>query len=113
MGGGGLRQGRGGTGGGESGGTHQEQEEGPDQDRVHAPALRGLGHPPLMVCRSPPQNILKLNKISTISMQILHLDQGSTNGMNFARIEQMTEMPLGGSVLADRRALQRNLATFI
>ena len=25
----------------------------------------------------------------------------------------MTEMPLGGSVLADRRALQRNLATFI
>ena len=30
--------------------------------------------------------------------------QGSTNGMNFARIEQMTEMPFGG---------QRNLATFI
>ena len=38
---------------------------------------------------------------------------GSTNGMNSARIEQMTEMLLSGSVLADRRALQRNLATFI
>ena len=35
---------------------------------------------------------------------------GSRHEVNFARIEQMTEMALGGSVLADRRALQRNLA---
>ena len=53
-----------------------------------------------------------------VSLQILSpvaaqaYDHGSRHQVNFARIEQMTEMPLGGLVLADPSALRRYLATF-
>ena len=59
------------------------------------------------VCRSIPVEVILGQGIFK-----LHSSLGSTNGMNSARIEQMTEMPLGGSVLADRRALLQPLATF-